>query len=436
MKFPGWAYNLLFPVVLIVMLPGFLLRMVRRGNYRHKFGQRFGIYSKRVGEKLAGRKWTWVHAVSVGEVMIALKLIAAMRRSRPDLHVVLSTTTSTGYRLAHRHRSAGLEPIYHPLDVPWAVSRAFAAMRPEALILVEAEIWPNVMAAAKKAGIPAVLVNARLSQRSERRYRLVRPLAAALFNQLDLLAIQDPGDRPRWESLGIKPEKIRLTGSIKFDREEEGPAKARRDFRPLLGEMGASGGPIVIGGSTFDGEEEMLAGIVRELRGEFPGLFLIMVPRHAERGRDVFRKLEAAGHRVVLRQGGQGGGAVENPEILIVNTTGELRDWYACADLAFIGKSMATAARGGQNPAEAIDAGCGVLFGPHMQNFAVLARQLVAEGGAVRVADADGLGAGLAMLLRDPAMRKDMVTRGSACLAVHDGATRRTVEAIASLKVP
>lgn len=428
------VYNLLFPVVLVIMLPGFLLRMVRRGNYRHKFGQRFGIYSRRVKEKLAGKQWTWVHAVSVGEVMIALKLISAMRRQWPDLQVVLSTTTSTGYRMAHRHRSARLEPIYHPLDVPWVVSRAFAAIRPERLVLVEAEIWPNVMAAAKKAGIPAVLVNARLSGRSERRYLAVRPLASALFNQLDALCIQDPSDRQRWEGLGVAPEKIRLTGSIKFDRDEVPAGKATRDFRPVLDGLGVQAGvPVLLGGSTFDGEEEMLADIARELREDIPGLFLILVPRHAERGRDVQRELEAAGHRAMLRQGGAGDGA---SDILIVNTTGELRDWYACADVVFIGKSLAANARGGQNPAEALEAGCPVLFGPNMQNFGVLVRQLVAEGGAIQVSDPAGLRDTVRRLLADPDKRRDMVSRGMACLAVHDGATRRTVELLASLEHP
>ncbi|GAB4164551.1 MAG: 3-deoxy-D-manno-octulosonic acid transferase [Terrimicrobiaceae bacterium] len=434
MKLLRVIYNLLFPLVLVIMLPGFLLRMVRRGNYRHKFGQRFGIYSRRVKEKLAGRQWTWVHAVSVGEVMIALKLISAMRKEWPDLHVVLSTTTSTGYRMAHRHRSAQFEPVYHPLDVPWVVSRAFAVVRPERLVLVEAEIWPNVMAAAKKAGIPAVLVNARLSSRSERRYLFVKPLASALFNQLDALCIQDPSDRKRWEGLGVGPEKIRLTGSIKFDREEKPAGKPARDFRPVLAEIGVRAGmPVILGGSTFDGEEDMLAGIVRDLRKETPGLFLILVPRHAERGREVLRKLEAAGHRAILRQGGGSEGPID---ILIVNTTGELRDWYACADVVFIGKSLAANARGGQNPAEALEAGCPVLFGPNMQNFGVLARQLVLEGGAIQVSDPAGLRDELRRLLADPEKRRDMVSRGTACLAVHDGATRRTVELLASLDNP
>ena len=174
MTFLRLFYNLCFPVVLVMMLPSILLRMVRRGNYRHKFGQRFGMYSRRVLDKLSGHRWTWVHAVSVGEVMIALKLIEAVRERQPDLRVVLSTTTSTGYRLAHRRKSPFLEPIYTPLDIPGVVARALNAAQPDRLILVEAEVWPNMMAAAKKRGLPVILINARLSPRATHAHHVLQ----------------------------------------------------------------------------------------------------------------------------------------------------------------------------------------------------------------------------------------------------------------------
>ena len=429
MVFLRLIYNLLFPVVLVVMLPSFIARMVRRGNYRHKFGQRFGIYSKRVLDKLGGQRWTWIHAVSVGEVMIALKLVQALRERYPDLRVVLSTTTSTGFRLAHRHKSPCLEPIYHPLDFPWVTSRAFAAIRPERLILVEAEVWPNTVALARKLGIPRVLVNARLSTRSEKRYRLVRWLSGPLFNCLDAICVQEPADVQRWVSLGVNPSRIRLTGSIKFDIEGS-PTAPARDFYPVLQAMGIPPtAPVLLGGSTFDGEEILLAELATTLRTQFPELFLILVPRHAERGKSVLEQMEKRGFRATLRSGGTREG---RPDILIVNTTGELRDWYACATVVFIGKSLATSARGGQNPAEAIVAGKPVIFGPKMQNFASLANQLVAGGGAVQVNDAGALSEAVAALLNDPILRERMVEEAAKCLDVHCGATRRTVEILAS----
>jgi 3-deoxy-D-manno-octulosonic-acid transferase len=426
------VYNLLFPVVLVVMLPSFLIRMVRRGNYRHKFGQRFGIYSKRVSGKLAGHRWTWVHAVSVGEVMIALKLIAGMRGRDPDLRVVLSTTTSTGYRLAARHKSPHLEPIYHPLDIPWAASRAFQTIRPERLILVEAEVWPNCMARAAKAGIPRVLVNARLSPRSEKRYRAVRWLAGPLFNELDALCAQEPGDIPRWESIGVNPARIKLTGSVKFDTDGAPPGNAR-DFRPVLENLGVGpSDPVLVAGSTFEPEELMLAEIARTLRARFPGLFLILVPRHAERGAGVLAKLERRGFPAALRTAATPPG--NKPEILVVNTTGELRDWYACATVVYVGKSMATAARGGQNPAEPITAGKPLVFGPHMQNFSTLARQIVERNAAVQARDPRELEEAFEALLASPERREAMAASARECLDVHRGALARTLDVIGTVR--
>ncbi len=417
-------YNLAFPVVLVLMLPSFVLRMVRRGNYRHKFGQRFGIYSHRVLDKLQGHRWTFVHAVSVGEVMIALKLITEMRKQEPDLRIVLSTTTSTGYRLAHRHKSPLLEPIYHPLDLPWVVRHALNVTSAERLILVEAEVWPNMMAAAR--GIPKILVNARLSARSEKRYHLVRPFAAALFNQLDTICVQEPADAKRWQSLGVKAEKIRMTGSIKFDPDPPASAAPQRDFREVLEAFGISPeAPVLLGGSTFDGEEVLLAGITRNLQTEFPGLFLILVPRHAERSPKIVSQLTDRGYSVALRNGPP---PATPPEILLVNTTGELKDWYACATVVFIGKSLT--AHGGQNPAEAVAAGKPVLFGPNMQNFASLTRQMLEAGGAVRASSGEELSLEIASILCTPGRAEAIAQAASSALDVHKGATKRTVAEI------
>jgi 3-deoxy-D-manno-octulosonic-acid transferase len=425
-------YNLLFPAVLLAMLPSIVIRMARRGNYRHKFGQRFGIYSSRVRSKLAGRSaWTWVHAVSVGEVMVALKLIARLRALSPQTCFVLSTTTSTGYRLAHRRRCEWLEPIYHPLDLPWSVERAFRTIRPERMVLVEAEVWPNAMAKAARLGLPRVLVNARLSARSERRYRAVRRLSASLFNCLDAICLQEEGDRGRWESLGVHASRLHLTGSIKFDTEEEQPGSVR-ELRPALEDLGVGASdPVVVGGSTFDGEETLLAEVCGRLRAQFPGLFLVLVPRHAERGRAVLSSLTSLGHRAVLRSEPD---ASTRPDILVVNTTGELKDWYRCGRVAFIGKSLARVATGGQNPAEALVAGVPVVFGPGMKNFATLARQLLAAGAGIQVGTPGALADALALLLADEGKRRVAVERGRACLAVHQGATDRTARLLLRLR--
>ncbi|MFA7344676.1 MAG: 3-deoxy-D-manno-octulosonic acid transferase [Terrimicrobiaceae bacterium] len=419
------VYNLAFPVVLLALLPGFLARMVKRGKYRHKFWQRFGIYSPRVLGKLVGTNRIWVHAVSVGEVMIAMKLIRALREGDPSASFVLSTTTSTGFKLAARAKCTWLEPIYNPLDFFFAARSAVRAIRPKMLVLVEAEVWPNIVCEARAAGAKVVLVNARLSPRSERRFRAVRWITAPVFNRLDVICLQEPEDIGRWVSLGVERKRLLVTGSIKFD-ESAADRRMPRDFRPVLRALGVPDkAPVLLGGSTFEGEEMLLAKAFLELRKTYPDLFLILVPRHFERASGVAAHLEKSGLKVALRTQQA---PSEPPDILLVDTTGELRDWYARATVVFIGKSLC--AKGGQNPAEPVAAGVPVVFGPNMQNFSTLSRQFLRHEGAVEVADAEGLRAAVARLLDHPGLGADMAENARKCLEVHQGATARTISAI------
>jgi len=420
-------YNLAFPFVLVLMLPGFLHRMLKRGKYRHKFGQRFGIYSERVLAKLSARRWIWVHAVSVGEVLVAQKLIRRWKARQPDAYFVLSTTTSTGYRLAARLRSDWLEPIYNPIDFIWPVRRAIRRIRPTHLVLVEAEVWPNLTAEARASGARLVLVNARLSPRSEKRFRAFRPIVAPIFAQLDALCVQEPEDVGRWAALGVKKNKITVCGSIKFD-DARTAARPPRDFRPILSDWGVPrDAPILLAGSTHRGEEAIIFGIAKRLREDFPGLFPVIVPRHAERGPEVQAELLSAGGKCGLRTDPPS----TDIDALIVNTTGELRDWYEVADVVFIGKSLT--ATGGQNPAEAIVAGKAVVFGPHMENFAAITRSLLKVGGAIRVADETELEAQIRLLLSDATARDALARAGRDSLLAHRGAADRTCETIAAL---
>jgi 3-deoxy-D-manno-octulosonic-acid transferase len=424
-------YNLLFPIVLVIMLPGFLLRMIRRGKYRHKFGQRFAIYSPGVLEKIAGTGRIWIHAVSVGEVNIAMKLIQALREEDETLEFVLSTTTSTGFKLAATRKTPWLEPIYNPLDFYPVARRAMHLIRPRQFILVEAEVWPNTVCEARLLGIKTALVNARLSPRSEKRFRAIRWIAAPIFNQLDVLCLQEPADAKRWIAIGVKPEKLQVTGSIKFDDAATAP-RPSRDFKPVLESLGvAPGSPILLGGSTFDGEEEILAGVYRELRKIHPDLFLILVPRHHERADAVARRLEQLGHVVARRTQPADGVNPAKPDILLVDTTGELASWYLCASVVFIGKSLC--AKGGQNPAEPVTVGVPVVFGPNMQNFATLVKSFLDAEAAIEIKDAATLQQAVRRLLESPELSASMADKAAKCLAVHRGATTRTVKILRSL---
>ncbi|MBA2743296.1 MAG: hypothetical protein H0U43_03145, partial [Chthoniobacterales bacterium] len=359
---------------------------------------------------------------------IALKLAARLRQLDGTFECVLTTTTTTGYAVAEREAAEWMQVLYNPLDFLIIIRRAFAVIRPKRIVLVEAEVWPNLVAEARRHRIPLALVNARLSARSERRFRQFRAFVAPTFRCLDLVCVQEAGDVSRWQQLGVDRERIRLVGSIKYDPLET-PPDARQSF-DLLPRFGIScDSPVLFGGSTHPGEEEILAETFLRLRSEFPSLSLIIAPRHAERARDVRAALERLGLRVAQRSVPDNS---EAADCLLLDSTGELRSWYAVATVVFMGKSLTVT--GGQNPVEPILADKPVVFGPHMENFAVLAEALVTTDGAIQVSSSDALTPALAGLLRDTVSRERLVQNAHRVLATHRGATQRTAELLASLR--
>lgn len=423
-----FIYNLFWPIGLLFFLPGYLIKMLRRGGYRKKFGQRLGIYDIDVRARLSKQTSTWLHAVSVGEVSIALKLANALRALEPDLHCVLTTTTTTGFGLANKTAPSWIEVMYTPLDYWPVMHRAFSAIRPARILLVEAEIWPNLAAVAHAQRIPLALVNARLSPHSERRFGRFRFFVMPTFRLLDLICVQEPEDIDRWAALGVERSRIRQTGSIKYD-----PENVEVDSmlpRKVLHALNVENHPILFGGSTHPGEEEILATIFRELHAKFPDLFLIVVPRHTERAPEVRRALEQLGLRVAMRsqlsivRRSTALKTRSTVDCLLLDSTGELRNWYPVATVAFIGKSLT--AHGGQNPVEPIMAGVPVIFGPNMENFAGLAISLVARGGAVQVDSAAALQRAIVDFLTDTRARQRAVANASAILHEHTGAAART----------
>jgi 3-deoxy-D-manno-octulosonic-acid transferase len=415
-----FLYNLLWPLGLLIFLPGYVAKMIRRGGYREKFGQRIGIYHGDVRNRLSNLRSTWLHAVSVGEVNIALKLANALRALEPDLRCVLTTTTTTGFALARKTAPPWIEVMYTPLDYWPIMRRAFSVIRPARIVLVEAEVWPNLAATAHKHRIPLALVNARLSPRSERRYRRFRFFIAPTFRFLDLICVPEQRDVERWTALGVPPNRIHVAGSIKFDPDVQTQIHT-------LGVSGANGfspdSLVLFGGSTHRGEEEILAKIFLRLRQQFPSLRLFIAPRHVERLQEILTLLRALSLRVKPASEGIQRGAAE-ADCMLLDTTGELQRWYTIATVVFMGKSLS--AHGGQNPVEPILADKPVVFGPHMENFATLANTLVSNGAAMQVTDADSLELALADLLRDIEARQRLVQNAHAVLSEHAGATART----------
>src|SRR6185503_19311961 len=345
-------YNLLFTIGFCLSAPFYYLKMVRRGNWRPGFSQRLGRYSSKIKQALTNRHVLWFHAVSVGEVNICTQLIAALEPRAPNLTIVVSTTTSTGMGELNRKLPSHIQKIYYPIDRRFYVGRALAAIHPDAIVLIEAEIWPNFLWRARDLKIPVFLVNARLSEKSYRGYRRYALVFRKIFAAFAGVGCQNEADAERLRELGCRPEAIRVVGNLKFDAAK---LEERRvlDVPGLFRQLGVpEGSRVLVGGSTHAGEEAILAEVFLRLRKSFPDLFLVVVPRHFERGRQAGRELEQRGIRFVYR------GEItvnkrykpEEFQALLVNTTGELKYFYEHATVIFVGKSLT--AQGGQNPIE------------------------------------------------------------------------------------
>ncbi len=423
-------YNLFWPIGLLIFLPGYFVKMIRRGGYREKFGQRLGIYDGELRSRLSNRRPTWLHAVSVGEVNIALKLASALQALEPDLCCVLTTTTTTGFALARKTAPPWIEVMYTPLDYWPIMRRAFSVICPARIVLVEAEVWPNLAAVAHTRRVPLSLVNARLSPRSEGRYRRFRFFVAPTFRLLDLVCVPERGDVERWMALGVSRERIHITGSIKFDPDVQTHQSVATSLRDVFPD-GSSDSLVLFGGSTHRGEEEILVRIFLRLREQFPSLRLFIAPRHVERLQEIRAQLDAMPLRVALASQALTGRAID-ADCILLDTTGELQRWYGIATVVFIGKSLA--AHGGQNPVEPILAGKPVVFGPNMENFATLAKTLVSKNAAVQVNDTGSLERTVSELLRDKAARQRLVENAHAALSEHEGATARAALLIDKLQ--
>lgn len=422
-------YRAVIPFVAAALLPGFFLRMRRRGGYRENFGQRLGWFSETDHENLSVGGWTWIHSISVGETLVALKLAHSLRSLQPDIRIVISTTTSTGFSIARDSAREWLVPIYNPVDSQGAIRRTLELLKPERLIFIEGDVWPNLLASCFERGIQITLANARLSPKSASRFQRFSRYVAPLFSLLDWIGIPDPETGEEWIRIGVPDSKLRLTGNIKFDQETKSESPRTAEFQELLLNAGISTEmPLLIAGSTHPGEELMLANLLARWREQNKDLRLILVPRHIERAAGLVLELKPLGFRIVLRS--EIGSAVqgEPPDILIVDTTGELRDWYILGTVIFVGKSLAGI--GGQNPVEPALTGKPVIFGPHMENFGTVVEHLLRVEGAIQVANQSALFGAVNDLLLNPDRRSRVAQNAAKAVANHQGAARKTAELI------
>ena len=423
-------YSIFFTLFFWLGSPYYFFKMWRRGGWLNGFGQRFGRFSSKVKQAVTNRHVLWIHAVSVGEVNIATQLIQSLEPRLPNLKIVVSTTTSTGMAELQRKLPSHIQRIYYPIDRREYVSRAILTIHPQAIVLVEAEIWPNFLWRARDLHIPTFLVNARLSQRSYYGYRRFRFLFRPLFAAFAGIGCQSEADAERLRALGCRPEMIRVVGNLKFD-----PAKLEErrllSVPQLLRQLGIpDDARLLVAGSTHAGEEAILGEVFLRLRSRFPDLYLVVVPRHFERGKEAGRDLSARGVKFVYRSEMSVNTRYKPGEVdcLLVNTTGELKYFYEHATVIFVGKSLT--AEGGQNPIEAGALGKAMVFGPNMQNFESIARAFVEHDAAVQVRDAGELEAALATLLADGDRATQLGQKAKQVVRENSGGIERTVDMI------
>jgi 3-deoxy-D-manno-octulosonic-acid transferase len=422
------GYNLLFTAGFALTWPYFTYLIWRRQPFWERLGERLGHYPKAVKDWLQRPdRPVWIHAVSVGEVLLARVLVRELRRHRPALRVFLTVGTPTGRRVAEPLLDDKTCLVYVPTDFYYSMMRAFRRVKPRALILVENEIWPNMLWRAKKMGIPVCLVNSRLSRRNRRLFRAARTFVRPVLQLFDWIGVQSEEDLGRFAIAGFPEDRLHLMGSMKYDVADlasDNPGKGR-EIRQRVG--WDQGQIVLLGGSTHPGEELVLAELVRQLKGKHPKLRLMLVPRHVERKNEILQQLAGIGLSIGLRSNFEQE-AGQDPDVLLVDSTGELRDLYPACELVFIGKTLT--GKGGQNFLEAARHGRAILAGPHMENFQSLRREFLADRAMVVSSDAATLAQELDGLLASSAEREELGRRAQACFREHLGAGARHVEAM------
>lgn len=391
-----WIYNAVWTLGLVLGLPLIALLSALGERFRRGLPERFGFYARGVVDAARGSRPVWVHAASVGEVVAAKELVGALRAKFPGRKIVLSTFTATGREMARR--SAGADAcILLPLDHPWIVRRALKAFDPGLLVLMETELWPNLLRICHGKGIPVILLSGRISPGSFRYYYFFRAFFSGVVRELAALGMQTAEDAGRIARLGADPARVRITGNLK-----QAAAAGRRQAKPpekILPPDRRGGRQVLVAGSTHRGEEEILVEAFQQLKASFAGLVMVLAPRHPQRFAEVERLLKRSGVRYSKRSETNGGHEPAG-EVVFLDTLGELADFYSVADIAFVGGSLVDA--GGHNVIEPARCRKPVLFGPYMGNFARISEELKRAGGGIEISGKEDLVREVARLFGDP----------------------------------
>ena len=414
----------LYTALFYTCVPLILGRLVWRGHkspaYRQRWGERFGLYTKSAQSGVI-----WLHAVSVGEAEAAFPLVRALSKRFPNIPVLVTNTTPTGSARVRAVLGDTVQHVYLPYDLPDAIARFLNHFRPVLAVVMETEIWPNLFRACHDRNIPLAIVNARLSERSVRGYERLPALARESLHAVTCIAAQTQADADRYLQIGALAQQVVVTGNLKYDQElPQGLLEQAKDLRTRL--FGTR--PVWIAGSTHDGEENAVLEAFKQVRGDFPNLLLVLVPRHPERFDSVHTLCSAHGLKTLRRSEER---TDAETDVFLVDTMGELRLFYAASDIAFVGGSLVPV--GGHNVLEPAMLGVPVAFGPHMHNFQEIALKLLETGGAVRIANSTELADWAKRLLSEPALREEMAEKGKSLVTSGRGALARVEALVASL---
>jgi 3-deoxy-D-manno-octulosonic-acid transferase len=419
-------YNAVLAIGFVLAIPWFLWKGRATGKYLRTFRERMGRLP--VYLNMDGDRSIWIHAVSVGEVLATRPLIPALKQRYPNHKVYLSTTTMTGNEVAQKSMRGVEGFFYAPFDFPGPVRKVLATLNPSLLVIMETEIWPNLIHQAHRRGTRIAIVNGRISPKSFAGYRRVRGFLRGVLAEVDVFLMQGEAHAERIRGLGAPAERVRVTGNLKFDAVEAGRTPERL-ARIIAGESPRHR-PLWVAGSTMAGEEELILQAYRYVCERVPHAGLVIAPRHPERFAEVPALVESAGFRCVRRTT-LDPGAWRDGDVVLLDTLGELIQVYSLATVVFVGGSLVPS--GGHNILEPAVAGKPVIVGPYMENFQEIAEKFRAEGAMVQVASAEELALEVTSLLTDEARRRNLGEKAKSLVDRNRGAVRNTIDGLAGL---
>ncbi len=426
----GILYNIVFIVFAFFYIPVFLFkRRKREGMYL-----RFGKYPKELIKRLSASKNIWIHAVSVGEVMAIEPLVRLIRQRHPGYRIVITTVTETGRHAAERLVSDNEIVLFLPFDISFIVRRAIRYIMPASLVIAETELWPNLIREAKAAGIKVFIVNARISDNSAGKYRLIKPILKSLFSKVEFICAQTQAQKERFESLGAEPSRIAVSGNMKFDSAFLKDLLLADKERLKQNLNISSKAKIFLAGSTHPGEEKMILDSYKELKRKFAGLRLIIAPRHIERAEEIEKLIRDFKLRpLCASKAPRPGSRLSGEEVLILDTIGRLKELYSIADIVFVGGSLIN--RGGQNMIEPAVFARPILTGSFTHNFRGVVELLKQRHGIIEVKGRNSLTEYAGRLLRDAETANNIGRNAKRAVESSRGAVERILKAIEDEKV-